>query len=225
MSLRGKGMLVVFAEVKSRHESDFNEWYNREHIDERLCMPGFQRARRYVAVKGSPKYLAIYECNRVGDLATPHYLAGLVNATPWTKRATSRFTQFHRLTLSMKADRTHGLGGALAAVRFVPDAGHRRNLIQWLGSTAFPRAIKTADMLGAAAGENEPDIANAPVRAQSVDKRKAVDREWVVFLEAADAEAAGRVARQIFKLSTLRQFGVRKAPVVGTYQFLFGNQN
>ena len=80
-------------------------------------------------------------------------------------------------------------------------------------------------MLGAAAGENEPDIANAPVRAQSVDKRKAVDREWVVFLEAADADVAGRVARQIFKLSTLRQFGVRKAPVVGTYQFLFGNQN
>src|SRR5262249_41519357 len=225
MSLRGKGMLVVFAEVKSRHESDFNEWYNREHIDERLGMPGFQRARRYVAAQGSPKYLAISECNRVGDLATPHYLAGLVNATPWTKKTTRRFTQFHRLTLSIKADRTHGLGGVLAAVRFVPDAGHRRNLIQWLASTAFPRAIKTAGMLGAAAGENEPHIANAPVRAQSVDKRKAVDREWVVFLEADNAEVVRRVARRIFKQSTLRQFGVRKAPVVGTYQFLFGNQN
>jgi hypothetical protein len=211
--------------VKSRHESDFNERYNREHIDERLGMPGFQRARRYVAMKGSPKYLATYECNRVGDLATPRYLKGLVNATPWTKKTTGRFTQFHRLTLSMKIDRTHGLGGALAAVRFVPAAGHRRNLIQWLASVAFPRAIKAAGMLGAAAGENDPDIANAPVRAESMDKRKALEPEWVVFLDAADTAIAGRVARQIFKLSALRQFGVRKTPVIGTYQFLFGNQN
>src|SRR4051794_38370562 len=123
MSLRGKGMLVVFAEVKSRHESDFNEWYNREHIDERLDMPGFQRARRYVAVTGSPKYLAIYECDRVGDLGTPLYLRGLANPTPWTAKTTARFSQFHRLTLSMKVDQTHGLGGALAAIRFVPTAG------------------------------------------------------------------------------------------------------
>src|SRR5215831_1002335 len=178
MSLRGKGMLVVFAAVKPQHEHDFNEWYNREHIDERLGMPGFQRARRYVAAKGSPKYLATYECNRVGDLATPHYLSGLANGTPWTKRVTGRFTKFHRLTLSMKVDHTHGQGGALAAVRFTPAAGHRRNLIQWLGSTAFPRAIKVPGMLGAAAGENEPDIANAPARTTSMDRPKALEPEW-----------------------------------------------
>ena len=52
MPLRGKGMLIVFNEVKARDERDFNEWYNREHIDERVNLPGFQRARRYVAVRG-----------------------------------------------------------------------------------------------------------------------------------------------------------------------------
>src|SRR5262249_35157707 len=168
---------------------------------------------------------AIYECNRVSDLGTPHYLSGLANATPWTKRVTGRFTKFHRLTLSMKVDHTHGLGGALAAVRFTPAAGHRRNLIQWLGSTAFPRATKVPGTLRAAAGENEPDVANAPARTTSMDRPKALEPEWVVFLEAADAEIAGRVARQILRLSALRQFGVRKPPVVGTYRFLFGNQH
>jgi hypothetical protein len=223
MSLRGKGMLVVFAAVKPQHEHDFNEWYNREHIDERLGMPGFQRARRYVAVQGSPKYLAIYECNRVGDLGTPHYLNGLANGTSWTKRVTGRFIRFHRLTLRIQVDETHGLGGVLVAVRFVPASGHRRNLSQWLRRTAFPRATKTPGMLGAAAGENEPDIANAPARATSMDRPKALEPEWVVFLEAADAEAGARVARQIFRLSALRQFGVHKPPVIGTYRFLFGN--
>jgi hypothetical protein len=213
MSLRGKGMLVVFTAVKSQHERDFNEWYNREHIDERLGMPGFQRARRYVAAQGSPKYLAIYECDRVGDLATPHYLGGLANGTPWTRRVTSRFTRFHRLTLRMQVDQTHGLGGALAAVRFVPGSGYRRNLMAWLGKTAFPRVIKHPDMLGAAAGENDPDVANAPSQSKSMDNPKALEPEWVVFLEAADARVAGTVARQIFKLSALRQFRDQHLPL------------
>ena len=65
MPLHGKGMLIVFNEVKARDERDFNEWYNREHIDERVNLPGFHRARRYIAVRGSPKYLATYECDTV----------------------------------------------------------------------------------------------------------------------------------------------------------------
>ena len=70
MALCGKGMLITFTEVNRRDEQDFNEWYNREHIDERVNLPGFKRARRYVAVKGSPKYFATYECSKVDDLAT-----------------------------------------------------------------------------------------------------------------------------------------------------------
>lgn len=61
MALRGKGMLITFTEVAAADEQDFNEWYNREHIDERVNLPGFRRARRYVAVKGDPKYFATYE--------------------------------------------------------------------------------------------------------------------------------------------------------------------
>ena len=90
----GKGMLIVFTDVKARDERDFNEWYNREHIDERVNLPGFHRARRYVAVRGAPKYLATYECDTVEDLATPGYLQLLANQTPWTQAVMARFTSF-----------------------------------------------------------------------------------------------------------------------------------
>src|SRR5476649_2079439 len=97
MALRGKGMLVVINDVKPRDERDFNEWYNREHTDERVNMPGFHRARRYVALRGSPRYLATYECDSVNDLARPAYLALLASQTPWTQAVMKRFTHFHRL--------------------------------------------------------------------------------------------------------------------------------
>ena len=224
MPLFGKGMLIVFTEVKARDERDLNEWYNREHIDERINLPGFHRARRYVAVRGSPKYLATYECDTVDDLATPGYLHLLANQTPWTQAAMARFTHFHRLTLRLQVDLTHGIGGALASVRFVPDPRRRKALATWLRQTALPRAIARPGLLGAAAVENDIEIANAPLQEKSMDHPKADEAEWVVLLEGADAASTGAAARAHFKLSTLKPFGVTVAPTIGTYRLLFGNQ-
>ncbi len=223
MALRGKGMLITLTEVKSRDESDFNEWYNREHIDERVNLPGFHRARRYVAVKASPKYLATYECDSVSDLATPGYLQLLANQTAWSQAVMARFTHFNRLTLRIQVDLTHGVGGAVTCVRFVPDLRKRNVLAGWLERTALPKAIARNGMLGAVAAENDIDIANAPVQDKSMDHPKALDAEWVVLLEGADPKATAAAARDTFRLSALKRFGVTKAPVVGTYRFLYGN--
>jgi len=222
MALLGKGMLLVFNEVKPRHERDFNEWYNREHIDERVNLPGFRRARRYVAVKASPKYLATYECERVEDLATPGYLALLADQTPWTKAVMARFTHFNRMTVRVQLDLTHGEGGALTTVRFTPQPAMRRQLTDWLKET-LPPAIAKPGMVGAAVVENDVEIANAPVAASSMDHPKAEQAEWVVLLEGSDPAVTASAARTLFKTSVLKPFGVTRAPVVGTYRFLFGN--
>jgi len=224
MALFGKGMLIVFSEVKARDERDFNEWYNREHIDERINLPGFHRARRYVAVRASPKYLATYECDTVGDLATPGYLELLANQTPWTQAVMAKFTQFRRLTLRTQVDLTHGVGGAVAAVRFVPDPRERKPLVAWLQETVLPRIIARPGMLGAFAAETDLEVTNAPLQAKSMDHPRADEAEWVVMLEGADAASVGAAARAHFKLAALKPFGVTVAPTIGTYRLLFGNQ-
>src|SRR6185437_8812810 len=194
MALRGKGMLVVFNEVKLRDERDFNEWYNREHIDERVNLPGFHRARRYVAQRGSPKYLATYECNIVNDLATPGYLALLANQTPWSQAVMARFTHFNRMTVRVQIDLAHGIGGAITTVRFAPDPARRRELLTWLRDT-LPRAVQRPGMVGAAAAENDLEIANAPVQQKSMDHPKADEIEWLVLLEGAEMAATSAAAR------------------------------
>jgi hypothetical protein len=224
MALHGKGMLIVFCEVKPRDERDLNEWYNREHIDERVNLPGFHRGRRYVAVRGSPKYLATYECDTVEDLATPGYLALLANQTPWTQAVMARFTKFTRLAVRVQVDLAHGTGGAVAAVRFTPSPRSRRALVEWLGKTALPKAIERPGMLGAVATENDLEVAHAPLQAKSMDHPKADEAEWVVLLEGGDANTAGAAARATFSLAKLKKFGVSAAPTIGTYRFLFGNQ-
>jgi hypothetical protein len=223
MALRGKGMLVVFTEVKPRDERDFNEWYNREHIDERVNLPGFHRARRYVAQRGSPKYLATYECNSVNDLATPGYLALLANQTPWSQAVMARFTHFNRMTVRVQIDLAHGIGGAITTVRFAPDPARRRELLTWLRDT-LPRAVQRPGMVGAAAAENDLEIANAPVQQKSMDHPKADEIEWLVLLEGAEMAATSAAARLLFKPAALKPFGVEAAPVIGTYRLLYGDQ-
>lgn len=44
-------ILIVWTDIPAEIEADFNEWYNREHLPDRvLRMPGFLRGRRYVCI-------------------------------------------------------------------------------------------------------------------------------------------------------------------------------
>ena len=53
-------LLMVWTDIPPDVEHDFNDWYNREHIRERVDVPGFIRARRFAALSDTPKYLALY---------------------------------------------------------------------------------------------------------------------------------------------------------------------
>ena len=61
MNEKAPGLLLVMMDIAPEREEEFNRWYNEEHVPERLAIPGFKRARRFKALEGSPKYLALYE--------------------------------------------------------------------------------------------------------------------------------------------------------------------
>jgi len=63
MEKLAKYLLVVRMDVDPEKEKQFNEWYNQEHIPALLEVPGVIRAYRYIALEGTPKYIAIYELN------------------------------------------------------------------------------------------------------------------------------------------------------------------
>jgi hypothetical protein len=58
---RGTGLLMAWTDVDPAHEAEFNRWYDEEHIHRLLAVPGFLSAARYRALRGGPKYLAMYE--------------------------------------------------------------------------------------------------------------------------------------------------------------------
>ena len=83
---KGAALLVVLTDVGPEHDAEFNSWYNEEHLAERLSAPGFLDAARYEALRGGPRYLAVYELESVDALHTEEYMRMSNNPTEWTKR-------------------------------------------------------------------------------------------------------------------------------------------
>ena len=70
---RATGLLAVLADVDPEHEQELTEWYDEEHLSERMMCPGFLRARRFEAVDGEPRFLALYDLEDPGALDTTEY--------------------------------------------------------------------------------------------------------------------------------------------------------
>ncbi len=93
-----RGLLLTLTEPPPEMEEEFNAWYDDEHMAERLAIPGFRSARRWVTdcKPGEGKYLATYELESPAVLESPAYLARFQNQTPWSKRCLGKAIVFKR---------------------------------------------------------------------------------------------------------------------------------
>jgi len=135
-----RGLLLTMTEPPPGMEEEFNAWYDLEHLPERLSIPGFRSARRWVAERapGEGKYLATYELDSVAVLSSPRYLSFFQQPTPWTRRCLDACVVFKRwaceqlgdadphpearaLRMSFQADEP--AGASLQVRRFRADSG------------------------------------------------------------------------------------------------------
>lgn len=89
------GLLLFMVEIDPTCETEFNRWYNEEHLPERAFCPGFRSARRFKAVDGTPLYLAIYDLDSPGVMDGPGYNA-IKGPTAWTQRMRHCYRKVHR---------------------------------------------------------------------------------------------------------------------------------
>jgi len=123
MPIAAKGMLLTSMDIDGAHEEEFNRWYDREHLEERVAIEGFVEARRYRAHTGSPKNLFLYSTRTIDVLDSPAYRARLSNPTEWSKVNMARFKNMIRVVARITVSRGVGRGAKLGIVRLRPAAG------------------------------------------------------------------------------------------------------
>jgi len=185
MPLAGKGMLLTSMDIDPSDEAEFNRWYDREHLLERVAIDGFLEARRYIAHQGSPKYLCLYSTATFEVLDSPTYRTVLMNPTDWSKTNLARFKNMIRAIARITISRGQGRGAALGIVRLRPRAGDKDKLRTALRDRLNPEkldGIISMHLIESDPALSRPIIVDPPVSDPG-------SGDWFVLIDATDMRA------------------------------------
>jgi hypothetical protein len=182
MPMAGKGMLLTSMDVDAVDEAEFNRWYDREHLEERVAIDGFLEARRYIAHQAHPKYLSLYSTATFEVLDSPAYRKALASQTEWSKANIGRFKNMIRAVAHITVSRGTGRGAVLGIIRLRPDASARDALRASLREQLDP---KTRDgIISMHLMENDPGLSK-PLTDNASDSDPGAG-DWFVLIDGTD---------------------------------------
>ena len=185
MPMAGKGMLLTSMNIDASDEAEFNRWYDREHLEERVAIEGFLEARRYVAHDGNPKYLSLYSTETFEVLDSPAYRTALSNQTAWSKANIARFQNMIRSVARITISQGTGRGAALGIIRLRPLAGGEDKLRTALGEQLDPAQLD--GIISMHLIESDPALSKPITDDPSAPNPGAGD--WFVLIDATDVGA------------------------------------
>ena len=198
MPMAGKGMLLTSMDIDAAHEAEFNRWYDREHLEERVAIDGFLEARRYVAHNARPKYLCLYSTATIEVLDSPAYRARLAKPTEWSKKTMARFKNMIRAVMRITISRGQGRGAALGIVRLRPSAGSENTLRAALREKLDP--AKLDGVISMHLLESDPVLSGPTTEIPSTASPGAGD--WFVLIDGTDVSAISALLATRFTAST-----------------------
>ncbi|HET8728987.1 MAG TPA: hypothetical protein VFO41_15910, partial [Alphaproteobacteria bacterium] len=155
MSLMGEAAVLIWNGIRPSAQRDFIGWHNREHLLERVKIPGFVRGRRYAALEGHPRFFTLYEVDRVENLRGRDYRDRLDSPTPWTTRVVSQFEDTERALMRVLVSKGLGGGGIVATLRFELEEPRVPLMIDWFSTAAEEVFARNWDIVGLHLGRSD----------------------------------------------------------------------
>ena len=221
MSLAGLGAVCIWHDLLPEARDDFHQWHNREHMPERVGIPGFGRGRRYVAVAGAPEYFNLYEAESAEVLGGQDYLNRLNAPTEWTRRVVPSFRNVSRSICRVVYTNGVGQGGFMLTQRFDVREHDRPDVVKALGQRFLPSLCDNKGITGVHLCLADESIS----KVETAEKKARADTTqvptWIILIEgnsSADVGAAGGALSQ--ELQPL--LGAAGAPILtSVYQLEF----
>ncbi|MFI5029620.1 MAG: hypothetical protein ACHQPH_02840 [Reyranellales bacterium] len=171
-------VLAIWVDIDPANDEAFNHWHSREHVQERVGLPGWLRGSRFKGVEHPQRYLLFYDAESTAAFESDAYYARLHDPTALSRAIFPKFKTPWRTICSVERRVGDGIGAAALMVR--GDASAFEALA----------ALKPAriDLL-----RGEPDIGQA--RTTEKDLRRGADRQVeraivAFFWSVADAKTA-----------------------------------
>jgi hypothetical protein len=204
MPLLGSAAMLLSFDVDADAVDEHDDWHTHEHLPERLSIPGFLRGTRWVAVEGQPRYLVLYEVERLDTLHSAAYLERLNHPTPWTARMMKHYRGMRRGLCEVAGSAGAGVGQVALLARFSAAPGREAHLLDWLvhGILAeLPQrpGLGSAHLLRGAAA--------APMTNEQRLRGADAGVDWALLVTAYSDSALADVARDALSGSRFTEHG------------------
>jgi len=186
------GILAIFNNVAPGREAEFEEWFQHEHLQERLGVPGFLLGRRHEALNGEPQYINFYVTRSVEVLNSQEYRTRLNNPTTMTRLIMSEVFKDMIRTVCRQSFRVGRMRGAVSATaRFVerPNEAALKSLLQQF---VKDKAVACGEIWAAASQDELP--LSEEERLRGGDRRI----EACLVVDTLRTQDADRVASALF---------------------------
>jgi hypothetical protein len=161
MNTQAPGMTLVWTDMAQEAEAEFNDWYNREHMRDRIFrVPGFVSGRRFAAFEGKPKYLAIYRTASIEVFRSEPYLALQRVPDERSRRLIPLFRNTVKGFCRISAERGDGEGTRLALVELDLSGCDRAALRRWAAEDLLQNVLACRDVVAARLAECDQDVVN-----------------------------------------------------------------
>ena len=210
MPLLGHAAMLLTFDIAEDTIAEHDDWHTHEHLPERLSIPGFLRGTRWVATSATPRYLVLYEVERLDTLASPAYLERLNNPSPWTQKMMPHYRGMTRGLCSVISSHGRGMGHSGLLFRFKPGVGKEALLESWLTQDLLPglperRGLSSVHLLRSGL---TPEM-TAEQRIRGAD----TGVDWALLATGFDRAAVAVLANGDLSASALAQHGATE--VVG----------
>jgi hypothetical protein len=213
-------VLAVWTDISSESENVFNEWYYREHIPERMAVPGFWRGRRFKALEGRPKYFACYDLAHLAVPVSEAYLQRLNNPTDTTCKVMPRFRNMTRAICSVVSYCGRGTGACVLTIQIKPNADSKPELSRLIAEELLPRVCTEDGIVSAQLwlADNTPTPAT-----REKELRGAVDGsiDWAVIVEGVNPGSMGAAAQMMLSRTSPLGRLAAEPPIRAIYQLLY----
>ena len=223
MVLAGEALIAIWNDITPEMRGDFFEWHPREHMVERLGIPGFIRGRRYIAVDAQVEFLTLYEVANAGVLVSDVYKTRLTNPTPWSTKTLPAFRNNVRGGCRIHYSQGYAMGGFIKTIRIRAQEGEKASLIKHIVNNMLPGLIDLPRITGVHFVENDTALTGG----NSGNQRGRVIQlpDLILLIEGSAEEGVRNACAQYLSEDALIKAGAAADVMNGLYQLEYSIQN
>ncbi|MDA7415355.1 hypothetical protein PGB34_03170 [Xenophilus arseniciresistens] len=219
MALQGRAALAMWWDMASDALDEFAHWHAHEHFPERLGIPGFRRASRWVCAQGGEGIFVLYELESHAVLGSAPYLARLNAPSPWSQR----MMPHHRNMVRSQCHVLESVGGCTAqqmlTVRLAPAPGQAEALRAALRALGEQWAQQSGGV-GLHLLRHEAPVIGA-TEEQRIRGLSDQVADWVLLVVGYDAPALQQWAREALSDSALARMGTAAQVTRSSYALAY----